>query len=173
MARTRGRFIRPAPKTRVWIGTGVGSTTVVASAIQVVGSLNAAALLLRPFTILRTRMIVLWESDQSTSSERPQGDLGLIVVTDTATSIGSTAIPDPSSVDGDANADWFVHQPMVVSHLLKTAVGYTSPTGQHYTVDSKAMRKVGPQDDIAIMVSETGGVGAILVTRGRMLIQLH
>ncbi len=172
MAR-RTRFIRPPPRTKMWIGAGVGSTTVAANAKQVIETYTAGALALRPFTILRTRMFVNIESDQSTASERPQGDYGRIIVTDTAAALGSTAVPDPSCTDGDPEADWFVYQSTMLSHLLKTAVGYTAPTGNMFHIDSKAMRKVGPDDDLVAMFSETGGVGCILVTRGRQLIQLH
>ncbi len=173
MARRRSRFIRPAPKTKIWIGIGAGSTTVVANAKQVVSTLGANQLLLRPFTILRTRMLISWESDQIAAPERPQGSYGSIVVTDTATGIGSTAIPDPSSTDGDPEADWYVHQELISSFTESSQVGYQARSSELYIVDSKAMRKVGPDDDVAEMVSETGGVGAILVTRGRQLIQLH
>ena len=118
-------------------------------------------------------MIISLESDQSTASERPQGDYGMMVVTENAAALGSTAVPDPSSTDGDPDADWFVHQPVMLSHLLKTAVGYASPTGNLWAIDSKAMRKVGANDDVVGMFSETAGVGAIIVTRGRQLVQLH
>ncbi len=170
----RGRtFIRPAKKTVIWIGAGVGIVTVVASAVQLVSSLSAGALLLRPFTVLRTRMLIAWDSDQSTANEDPQGDYGKIVVSENAAAAGAASIPDPSSVDGDPDADWFVHQPVQSRFSLKTAVGFESNAGVQWTIDSKAKRKVGADDDIVSMVSETGGHGAFLYTRGRMLIQLH
>ncbi len=174
MARARRqRFVRPAPKTKVWIGAGVGSTTVVANSLQVVGSLNASALAFRPFTILRTRLTVMWESDQIAAPERPQGDLGFIVASEQAVAIGSTAIPDPSSTSGDPDADWFIHQPLMTSVQESSQVGFQARVGEIFVVDSKAMRKVLNNQDIITMVRETGNVGAILVTRGRMLIQLH
>ena len=43
----------------------------------------------------------------------------------------------------------------------------------HYILDSKAMRKVGPDDNIVGMCTLDGGAGALFNTNGRMLIQLH
>ena len=173
MAR-RTRFVRPAPRTKMWIGAGVGSTTIVASADQVIFTYSAAVLTLRPFTILRTRMTCSFESDQSTAAERPEGDFGIIVVTETAAALGTTAIPDPSSTDGNPEADWFVHQPMMTTIQVSGTPGVAwSPAASYYTIDSKAMRKVGPDDDAVGIFSETSGSGAVLISRGRQLIQLH
>ncbi len=169
---SRARFIRPSPRTKIWIGAGVGGTTLVASAKALISSLSAGALLLRPFTILRTRMELLIESDQVAASESPAGDYGRIVVTADALGQGVNSMPDPSSIDGDPDASWFVHQPCQVS-FIRTGTGLTTPAGAIYTVDSKSMRKVGPNDDVASLFSETSGVGALFQARGRMLIQLH
>ncbi len=173
MARRHSRsFVRPAPRTKIWIGAGVGSTSVAGSAKVLVSSLSAGALLLRPFTILRTRMVVQWESDQLTATETPQGDYGQIVVTDNAAAIGVTAVPDPSSTDGDPDADWYVHQSLMTTFSFASTIGIN--VFQHqYIIDSKAMRKVGANEDDIAVVSETGGVGAVIITRGRSLIQLH
>ena len=173
MARARSRFIRPAPRTKMWIGAGLGQASIVASTKQFLGSFTAAGLALRPFTILRTRMDLLLMSDQQSASERPIVTFGLIIVTDTATALGVTAIPDPSSILGNPEADWFVHQAMSMSLLFASAVGVDGNNGQHYTIDSKAMRKVGPDDDLAFMTSEDNAVGALLIVNGRQLIQLH
>ena len=170
---SRSRFVRPAPRTKMWIGAGVGETTITASAVQLISSLSAGALLLRPFTILRTRMVFHWESDQTSTTERPRLYVGQIVVTDSAVGSGAAAIPDPSGEDGNPEADWFVFQPMFSPFVLLTAAGWNDPRGTQYIVDSKAMRKVGPDDDIAMMSSETGAKGGILTSGGRRLIQLH
>ena len=58
----RARFVRPAPRTKMWIGAGVGITTALGSTTQLISLLSAGALLLRPFTILRTHQEVFWFS---------------------------------------------------------------------------------------------------------------
>ena len=65
MANRTRRFVRPAPKTKIWIGAGAGTTVLAASSATLVSVLNAGALALRPFTILRTRMDLLVASDQT------------------------------------------------------------------------------------------------------------
>ncbi len=171
---TRARVPVRAPKrTTMWLGSGVGLTVIAASSSAVISTLSGGALLQRPFTILRTRMELWFSSDQSAASEDPQGDFGMMVVTDTAAALGITAVPNPSSVDGDPEADWFVHQPVASAFLKMDATGIQESILSRFTVDSKAMRKVGPDDDIVGVFSETGGHGAVLYTRGRMLVQLH
>ena len=172
MARRPTRFVRPQPRTKVWIGAGVGLTSINVSTKQLISVLSAAALAFRPFTILRTRMLLSWMSDQDAANETPEGDVGIMVVTETVSTIGVTAVPDPSSTDGDVDADWFVHQPVFQRLSFSSGVGF-NVVDRQYVIDSKAMRKVGPTDDIVTVSSETGGFGAFLSTRGRMLIQLH
>ena len=169
---TRG-FVRPAPRTKMWIGAGVGQQTIVASSIQLLSMLSAGALALRPFTILRTHMLIGFSSDQAAVTEVPQGTYARIVVTDSASGVGATAIPDPSSIDGNPEADWHVVQECFAKFEFLTAVGFNGVSSYTYFVDSKAMRKVGPDDDLVGMFSETAGQGAQIVTRGRVLIQLH
>ena len=40
-------------------------------------------------------------------------------------------------------------------------------------VDSKAMRKVGLDDDLAIVVQQRVAIGAIIAMEGRFLVKLH
>ena len=170
---TRPRFVRPAPKTKVWLGLGIGTQVITASTIHLLGVFNAAALATRPFTILRTRMLLTFESDQISASERPFGGFGMTIANDVAVGVGITALPDPGSVSGDTDADWFVYESLLSSFKVVTAVGVDAQMATQYTVDSKAMRKVGPNDDLAMLFSEEGAVGAFINIQGRMLIQLH
>ena len=158
----------------MWIGAGVGSSTVNPSTLTLLATLSGGALLLRPFTILRSRIVLYYRSDQIAATETPLGTFANIVVTDTAAALGVTALPNPSGIDGDPEASWFVHQPVNAMIKVSTAVGFVgSDFGIEYTVDSKAMRKVGPDDDIATLFDQQTGVGAEITTSGRRLIQLH
>ncbi len=174
MARRRSpaRFVRPAPRTKIWIGAGVGDVTIVASAVSIVSSLSAGALLLRPFTVLRTRQLIAYESDQIALSERTFGSYGSTIVSDQALAAGAASIPDPGTIAGDPEADWFVHQ-AVWNSVARSASGMDASAGNVFVVDSKAMRKVGSNDDLVSMFSEESGRGGILTTQGRRLIQLH
>ncbi len=175
--RTRGRFVRPQPRTKMWIGQGVGISTLTASSKNLVSTLSAGALLLRPFTILRTHMEIVLVSDQEVAVEFPACSYGEIVVTDTAAAIGVTAVPNPSGVSGDPEADWYVWQAMFTKFLIDIngtdGIGLDADAGHHYVIDSKAMRKVGPDDDVVAMATMETAFGAVIHTNGRQLIQLH
>jgi len=173
MARGRARprgFIRPAPKTKIWIQAGLVVQTLGSGAATLIGTLNAAALAARPFTILRTRIELMFRSDQSATNESPTGAYGEIVVKETASAIGVTAVPSPLT-EGDA--DWHVYQAMSLALLSLTSVGVESPIGVRYVIDSRAMRKVGPTDDLVNVAELRSAGGAFLNIEGRILIQLH
>ncbi len=173
----RARFTRPTPRTKMWIGTGVGQTSIASSAKVLVATLSAGALLLRPFTILRTHMLLQVRTDQGTAIETVIASLGKTVVTDTAAALGVTAVPDPSAISGDPEADWYLWQAIVNTFWIDIngtdGIGVDGNLGVQYMIDSKAMRKVGPDDDVVIVVSNDSAVGFVMVTQGRMLIQLH
>ncbi len=170
--RARGRFIRPPKKTLMWIGLGVGDVVLTGSTTTLVATLGAGVLLLRPFTIMRSRMDIFVLSDQEAADEVTIGAYGEIVVTAAAAGVGVTALPNPSDASGDPDADWFIWQGLFASQLLDSASGL-HPTNVHFIVDSKAMRKVGPDDEVATLVDIENATGMRLVSKGRQLIQLH
>jgi len=161
----------------MWIGSGVGSTFLGGNTKVLVSTLSAGSLLLRPFTILRTHLEVTIRSDQSTAIETIIAALGSIVVTDTAAAIGVTAVPDPSTISGDPEADWFLWTPLLKTFFIDIngtdGIGMSGDSQTHYMLDSKAMRKVGPDDNIVTVMSSDAAPGADVITNGRRLIQLH
>ncbi len=78
----RRQFVGRAPlrqgqrRQTDWFGISLGPTTVAASERLLLASLNAAALGLRPFTVVRIRLMFFVESDQSVASELVRGVLG-------------------------------------------------------------------------------------------------
>ena len=143
---------------RVTIGPG---TAVL------VFALNAAALALRPFTIVRTRFLLGLRSDQAAVNELQEVGVGLAVVSDQAVGVGVTAIPTPIT-DMGSNL-WFVHQLMYADE--SALVDKVKPMIT-VEVDSKAMRKVEVGQDIVVVAETTGASdGAIVVVGGRLLIK--
>jgi len=135
-------------------------------------SLNAAALALRPFTVVRSRFLVGIESDQSAQSERQVAAIGMAVVSDQASAIGVTAIPTPIT---DMGSDlWFVHQLMYAQFLFITGAGIDSQNMTSFPIDSKAMRKVDIGQDL-VLVAEIGGNadGVNITLGGRMLVKVN
>ena len=170
MARNVVRHARSGSKRlSTWLGIGIGSTTLTASGGTLTNALNAAALALRPFTIVRTYMEFMVISDQAASVESQVCAFGMAVVSDQALAIGVTAVPTPvNEIESDL---WFLHQVMFArqSNLLDTAIGPA-----HYSVDSKAMRRVDGDQDVAIVAEQSGtGSGLILFLGGCMLIKTN
>ena len=161
------RFHRPTPRSKVWVAVGSGQVTLVTNTNTLVLSLNAAALALRPFTVLRQRIMLHFESDQVAVSELTEGACGTIVVKDQAVVGGAGSIPDPLV---DADAEWVMYQPMASSFLFGDGTGFAD-SGTQYLVDSKSMRKVNINEQFVFMAR--AALGSNLTIRGRTLLQLH
>ncbi len=169
---TRGRFVRPAKATKIWLGAGLAAAGAAAGSATLLTTLNAAALALRPFTILRTRQVIHFTSDQSAVSEFTQGVYTKQIVTESAAAAGVASVPSGIT---ESEADFFVYQPIFQLITVLTAVGFASDLGTSVTfvVDSKAMRKVGIDDQLVSVVELRGGTAGTIAIEGRTLIQLH
>ncbi len=168
---TRGRFVRPSPKTKIWIGAGLDVTTVMVAATSTLfASYNAAALALRPFTIMRTHLEILFGSDQSVATELAFGAFGQIIASADAVAAGAASVP---TSDGDPDSPWYIYQGMADEFTFKTGVGFESGGGTRYIIDSKAMRKGGANENSAVVFENLSTVGAKITMLGRQLVQLH
>jgi len=148
------------------------SALALATTAVISNSLNAAALAMRPFTVVRSRIHLSLTSDQTAGSEDQVAAFGIAVVSDQAVAIGVTAVPTPVT---DLGSDlWLAHQYMTASIGLNTAVGFDSQFATNFDLDSKAMRKVEEGQDL-VLVKERGtnGDGVSLFSAGRILIKLH
>ena len=174
MARSFTRHVRGRPvsvRQNLWLFTDIDEGVVTPDSIALVGQLNAAALALRPFTIVRTHTLVRWVSDQSAVSESARAVFGKLVITDEAAAVGVTAIPGPVL---NADASWFVWQAMAFQFLFSSGVGVDAQNGTNYFIDSKAMRKVGPNDTVVSVVENVDDAhGGSFQAVGRFLIKLH
>ncbi len=162
-----GRMVRES----VWFTGPLVVTTIAAAGTSVlVSSLNAAALALRPFTLVRTRGILQLRSDQEAASESAMFSYGQCVVSDQASAIGITAIPTPAT---DRSSDlWYVFETLV--HRLSVTPAGTGPSYIFSQFDSKAMRKVEDGEDLVVVTeAETASSGGILTQAFRQLIKLH
>jgi len=103
-----GWVFTPGPRRdTLWFFIGSSVVNLTALGGTLLTSLNAAALSLRPFTVIRTHLSVHLRSDQFAASEEQAAGVGMAVVSDEASAIGVSAIPTPVT---DAASDlWFVH----------------------------------------------------------------
>ena len=169
----RQRFVRGSKSNRVptWLFANVAQTAIAANSAVLLGSLNAAGLALRPFTVIRSHLWFHMESDQVAASEESHGALGLIVANDQAVAAGANSIPAPAS---NADAPFFVYQAFINSFIRLDATGVIEPAGTNVQIDSKAMRKVGANEDIAIMIeNDDATTGFLASIQGRILVKLH
>ncbi len=169
---TRGRGRLGSPRITSWVGvtetiTSLGGGGSIAALI---GSMNASLLATRPFTIIRVRGFFGIRSDQVAASESYDAAMGYSIVTDQASAIGVTAVPTPFT---DQPSDmFFVYEALMGRFQDQTAAGFhdNALTWMHY--DSKAMRKVNDDQDLALTVeSSTLSVGTIVHHTARMLIK--
>ncbi len=165
----RGGSVR---RQSTWFTFSAGHTTLAGAGTSVlIASLNAAALALRPFTIVRTHLELIIASDQTGAAERQAAAFGLAVVSDQASAVGVSAVPTPST---EADSDlWFAHQWMFNEFLFISGVGVDPNAGRRYTIDSKAMRKVDQGSDMVFVVENVLAGGSVVGSAGRILVKLH
>ncbi len=156
-----------------WLAINPVTSALAAGGEALTHSLDAVALAMRPFTIVRTRGILLLESDQLVATEVQVVAMAMAVVSEQAAAIGITAVPSPQ-VDRDSDL-FFVYEDFVNNFIFASGVGFIGNNlGVKY--DSKAMRKVnGDQDLVVVLASAGAGVsdGATVINAGRLLVKLH
>jgi len=156
-------------RTSQWLNLVINEVAVAANTKLLVVTLGAQALALRPFTIVRTHLRYTWLTDQVAAFENPLGALGMIVVSDTAAAVGVTAVPDTIA---NADGNWYLWEPLVYDMIFASG-GFACPLVAN-AVDSKAMRKVGADEDVAVVVvNSNASHGARFSAVGRFLVKLH
>ena len=156
-----------------WIGGTIVQTTLVsANSAAIITSLNAAALGLLPFTVIRSRGWWGMNTDQVSTDEDQHAIVGNIVVSDEAVAVGITAVPTPVSESG---SNWFMLDGAAQRFEFGSAIGLLpNSIPERYVFDSKAMRKVEEgQDVITVIEAGPSSSGLTLVLFQRMLVKLH
>ena len=175
MARRRitTRAFRMERRKSIWAGINAAENSLAAPSTAIISHFSSAALLaLRPFTIVRTRLVFHVRPDQVAATEDYGVAIAAAVVSDQAAGVGVTAVPTP---DTDRASDlFFLFEEAYGLFFFGTAVGVDFVGGQRVVIDSKAMRKVTDGDDV-VFVQETQSVVASATTflAGRMLVKLH
>jgi len=137
------------------------------SAATLMFVLNATALAMRPFTIVRSHFLVAIGTDQTGSLEAQRAAIGIAVVSEQAVDVGISAVPTPI-LDMSSNL-WMLHQ---VLYADESQLADNRSPESVYSIDSKAMRKVELGQDLAIVVEGAGFGGGVQITvGGRMLIK--
>jgi len=169
MARRLRTQVRQGPRRQLkWLDLQVPNQAVIANQQVLLLSLTAAELEIRPFTIVRTRFYLAWESDQTAAVEFFGGVVALVHTTQKAVAIGITAIDTPIAEPNSSN--FLVYEPFFGQSVV-LGTGAPGPMGR--MIDSKGMRKIGPDDDVGLVVAALNLNGFNVSVVGRVLIKLH
>ena len=166
---SRAPMIGGAKRQTNWFFLSAATTAINGSAV-LVASLNAAGLAKRPFTVVRTHLMVYLRNDQLGASELVIAGVGMAVVSEQSSAVGVTAVPTPTT---DLASDlWYLHRLMASSVQFSSVVGVQSTIGQSVQVDSKAMRKVNDDQDVILVVEgDASQAGGTITTMGRFLVK--
>ena len=164
----RHRTVRGPRRKTLWLQFQDQATTNTGNTSSIVFSLNAAALALRPFTIVRTHFSFYLKSDQAAANETQRAFWGCAVVNEQAVAVGITAVPTPDTELGSSL--WFALKLMYADGVALTDV---TTSGQPYSLDSKAMRKVETGQDVVVVVENPSNTGWVLNQAGRILVKTN
>jgi len=131
-----------------WGGLEIIPTTIVIDTKIILGSFVLATQF--DETVLRVRGGFMVSSDQVATLERPQGAVGMIVVSEDAFATGIGAVPGPVTDIG--NDGWFMWQPLTA--FFDTG-GDNVP--HYFEIDSKAKRIVREGSRIVVVAEGSAG----------------
>ncbi len=165
----RGRFGSGAPRRKTdWLFSQ--DTTGVKGLLQGVAVLDQFFEPFESVTVVRTRGMLYVQSDQQAADEEAFGAMGMAVVSTQAKDVGVTAVPTPISDEGSDL--FFVYEAFAFGYTFFSSVGATSK-GTQFRFDSKAQRKVEPEQSIVVTVENADATfGLQYILKFRMLIKL-
>ena len=146
----RSGFARSASRpNRGWVGIVSTAPVVVAANSKVLLGTFVLTNQGIDVTVLCTVGGVGVSPDTSAATENQLGAIGMCVVTDAATAIGITALPDPvTDVEDDV---WFFYQGFANRMVVSDVTGINFNASTWYSFDSKAKRIVSTGQNIAIV----------------------
>ncbi len=172
MARRMGarRAFLPRSPARLteWFGSAdiTAMTALPAASFVFDQSLTTAEKAKRPFTITRVVGVVFAQSDQVGAQEDPFGAVGFMVVSEKASTLGATALPDP--ITEESSDEWFAYQ-----YWGTNGGPIAGQPMAAFPFDSRGQRKVGDGEDVVIMVANANAAhGAQFRVKFRMLVKL-
>ncbi len=162
------RVVTRSNRKSVWLQFAHVRTTNAGSSSTVAFSLNAAALALRPFTVVRSHFSFFLSSDQAAAEETQSCVWGAAVVSDQAVTVGITAVPLPNTDLGSSL--WFAIKGM---YSKASSLTDRATPGVAYSLDSKAMRKVDVGSDIVVVLQNPAAEGWEFSQVGRILVKTN
>jgi len=166
MARRTRVFARGSQRHTDW-----GASVPAGSFLSVGG---ATVTLLETFvpnaggeTLIRTRGMLSFGSDQFVAGEQQLGSFGIGVVSAQAEALGITAIPHPG--DDAAWGGWLYHTFLFNRFNFSSAVSTQAIATVNIVIDSKAMRKVSDEERLVVVLQNSGSNGMTFTHSIRVL----
>ena len=164
----RGRVVHAKRRSvKQWFGTSDQGAQTVASGAKVLIQILVPG---EAMTIIRNRGILIVAPQSGATDTTSDGVYGIGVVSDVAAALGVTGIPGPFTESGWGG--WMVHQFWRMQLDVTTDVGRLGGTGFQvsYDIDSKAMRKIGPNERmVEVFESRSGAVFTVAHVRTLVL----
>ena len=147
----RHQTFGPRPMDKNWDGGFFGEEAVT-TAQKVHGGIGFSVT--GKATILRIRGNWLIKGTPDAVSDDMVIGLGIMIVSTDSATVGGTSVPSPL---GDPGSPWLWHQ------YVPLMAGQTALLGQDIgsmvrgEIDTKAMRKIGPNQSLVFISNENGG----------------
>ncbi len=172
VARTRSRFpVRSQRRLTTWIGDAGQCFTTNSSTAKVLNQSfspgTSVPSLNRP-TVVRVRGEFTHSPSVATADLEYCGAYGFGIVTLDALAAGIASIPGPASDPGWNG--WFVWGGFSYDFSHATDAGFRDISARSI-IDSKAMRKVGPEEAVVVVTESIGGAFQASI-QFRMLVKL-
>jgi len=153
--------VRGPRRSTQWFGPAIQNFVSVASGgATIIASLSFE----EPLTIIRTRGVFVVIPGSFVADLSYVGAVGMAIVSTEAFNAGIASVPEPFT-DADWGG-WFVWRSFAAHMELITAAGFESVTGITMEIDSKAMRKVTPNETLVVVCeSQSGAVDVVDGTR--------
>jgi len=163
------RAVRVARRRSVkqWTGTQNGTPVVLTTTQATVLSFTSD----EATTLIRSRGSIIVNAIPNAAADNDWAIFGLIIATDEAIAAGGASLPSPV---GSADGNWLWHQYVGLMDGVSTAANAASIGLNHVvTIDSKAMRKVGRNQNV-VLVGElaTGEMASVQVIAGLRVLEL-
>ena len=144
--RTPARGPRRVPE---WGGVLVRSRLLALSTSQSLGAVTIGAAFTQKATLVRIRGMANVQLDPSAIADTMIVGLGILIVRTTAFIAGAASMPSPLD---DIESAFLYHKIFTLGPSLTAGeVGEELNSNLNVEIDSKAMRKVGPDDTLGII----------------------
>jgi len=120
-------------------------------------------------TVVRTRGLFGWRSDQQAANEDQMGAVGIGLVSEQAAALGITAVPHPSTDSGWDG--WLWHSYFASSVIFNTGTSVQFDAFNQIVIDSKAMRKVDSEMRLVMVVENDSADGILIYSAKRTLVK--